>query len=182
MRRPSRQMPRDAAPAVSWYRSLLAGAFLVLLVVGAGVAVWTRPWLLLLIPTFWLAYLIDSRIEEKRLAPVREARREESICSFARSVDCRSRDTWVVRAVYEELRDYLGFDFRPDDDLFAELRVDEEDFEFDLLPVISRRCGRALKAIDGNPLLSVFQNQSTARTLIGLLEHQPRTATEHASG
>lgn len=45
-----------------------------------------------------------SRREALRLARMAQGRAGESICQFARSIDCRRVDTWVVRAVYEELQ------------------------------------------------------------------------------
>lgn len=41
----------------------------------------------------------------KRLAASRAG---ESICEFARSFERRRVDAWIIRAVYDELQEYLG--------------------------------------------------------------------------
>ena len=85
-------------------------------------------------------------------------RQNESICTFTRHFEYREIDTWVIRAVYEQLQDYMSsekesFPIRPTDDVFVDLKIDEEDFECDLVEQIAQRSGRSLEEIENQPIL-----------------------------
>ncbi len=94
MRTPSRTMPPTPSMPMTW-----AGA-LVQCLLGAGLVA-----LLCLVPAF-LA-LVDGKLvataalnfsQSRRRARLSADRQGESICSFARSFDCREVDTWVIRS------------------------------------------------------------------------------------
>ena len=110
----------------------------------------------------------------KRFAKLRDAREGKSICTFARSLNPRQTDTWILRGVYEGLqatipvRDFRTFPVLPSDD--TDLFVDGEDLE-DLITEIARRIGRSAKGFESNPM---FGRVTTARDVVRLLEHQPR--------
>src|SRR4029077_10265041 len=87
--------------------------------------------------------------ERRRLAALAAERQGESICSFARAFDCRAVDTWVIRAVFEELQPYRVFGrgrlpLRPTDELVGDQAIDDEDLE-DLTEDIACRAGRSLE-------------------------------------
>jgi hypothetical protein len=103
------------------------------------------------------------------------ASREESICTFARSFDVRGVDTWVIRAVYEELREWLAQDGRPfpvraQDALVRDLRIDPEDIDMSLAPAIAQRTGRSLERSERNPYSGKVQSVAD---LVMFFEHQP---------
>jgi hypothetical protein len=109
-------------------------------------------------------------IEKKRQLRVAAARRGESICTFARSFDCRRTDTWIVRAVWEELGNWCAFPLRREDRLADDLGIDSEDLD-DLAEVVAQRTGRTLEECEGNPW---FGKVTTVGALVSFFEHQPR--------
>jgi len=112
--------------------------------------------------------VIRSRRYWRRLA---EERREESICVFARALHAKRRDTWVVRAVYEELSLDRGVSICPFDCIEKDLGFVPEDFE-SCLERIARRAGRSMNDIEKNPF---FGRVTTVADAVSLLEAQPRT-------
>lgn len=119
----------------------------------------------------------DAR-SRRRLAA---ARAEESICEFARSFD-RQTDTWVIRAVYEELSQYLAIDgraipVRRHDRWIEDLGIDSGDFE-DIAEDVAFRAGRKMDDCNANPL---YGKVHTVGDLVSFLEHQPRIAKNHCN-
>ena len=102
----------------------------------------------------------------------REAKRRsgESICSFARSFDCRVIDTWIIRGVYEEFS--WSYPIRADDSFAEDLGIVDEDFEEGVIAV-AKRIGRSLEDAESNPM---FDKLSTVRDLVLFLQHQPKLA------
>ena len=166
MRRPSRQMPpRQLAQSASewWFLS----AVLVLLVL----VFWLHPVagvaLFLLCAIVALMAWSDRRREDRLAA----ARAGETICSFVRALDIRSHDTWVVRAVYDELQASVTFPIRPTDSLWDDLRLDIGDFELDIVPDIAQRCGRSLDDASISPFTARME---TVQDLISFFDAQTR--------
>lgn len=120
--------------------------------------------------------IAQGRREAQRLARMAQSRAGESICQFARSIDCRRVDTWVVRAVYEELQRSLSgtvaVPLRVTDHLERDLRIDADDLEF-LIVGIAQRARRSLDHTSANPL---FGQVATVRDLVEFLHAQPRLA------
>jgi hypothetical protein len=108
------------------------------------------------------------------------ARAGESICTFARSFDVRSVDTWVIRAVYEDIQQYLGLPvpIRPTDNLIQDLYLDPEALELDLAQSIALKSGRTLLETESNPkYMKVF----TVDDLVMFFNAQPRRPdTDHS--
>jgi hypothetical protein len=102
---------------------------------------------------------------------MRNERKSESICTFARALFARKHDTWIVRSVYEELSEMCGLPIRPADHLERDLGFVPEDLE-DCVEEVSRRAGRSLVATEKNPM---FDRVTTVADLVAFLEHQPRT-------
>ena len=118
-----------------------------------------------------------SRREALRLARMAQSRAGESICQFARSIDCRRVDTWVVRAVYEELQRSLSLamavPLRMTDHLQRDLRLDADDLD-DLVVDMAQRARRSLADTSANPL---FGKVTTVGDLVEFLQAQPRLPT-----
>src|SRR4051812_32847564 len=107
MRIPSRRMPnplrRGTLPTriVAW--TILFG------VLGAYVyALWYHPFVVGIVSAVVVAIVVRNRRRMSRhLTNLAQARKGESICEFSRAFDTRTTDTWVIRAVYEQLQQQL---------------------------------------------------------------------------
>jgi hypothetical protein len=170
MRKPSRKMPPTPTTPMTW-----AGA-LILLSLGAGLValVYCFPIILALIGAIILGTVALNLSESRRLARLAADRQGESICSFARSFDCRAVDTWVIRAVFEELQPYCRFGgntlpLRPTDNLGGDLLIDSEDLDV-LAEDIAYRAGRSLEDCVKNPL---YGNVETVSDLVMFFVNQP---------
>jgi hypothetical protein len=118
----------------------------------------------------------DTRRYKRHLAELAASRRGESICTFARQFDTRAIDTWVVRAVYEELQSYLNgsymnFPIRPSDNPKTDLEIDPEDLDMDLVSHIAERTGRSLERAEQNPLYGHVQ---TVEDIVRFFNAQPK--------
>ena len=81
-------------------------------------------------------------------------------------------DTWVIRAVYETLQDWLPtahFPVRATDHLESNLRLDADDLDV-LAEEIGGRCRRTLDGCESNPL---YGRVHTARDLVLFFMQQP---------
>jgi hypothetical protein len=156
---------------------------LALALVGIGYYIWKHPKslyiisaisILIWVQTFW------ERRSRRRLALTRSG---ESICTFVDSFDCRHTDTWILRAIYEELSRYLAVEGHPipvraDDQCFeGDLEIDREDLD-DLVVDAAARSGRSMDGATRNPY---YGKVRTVRDLVGFLEHQPRLETSNNS-
>jgi hypothetical protein len=114
------------------------------------------PIVLLIMPVVIVFGLLDRKKRKAHFENLMNNRSNDSICTFARYFERRKIDTWVIRAVYEQLQNYLTsevpeFPVRPSDDVFIDLRIDDEDFEYDLIDEIAQRTGRSLENAENNP-------------------------------
>jgi hypothetical protein len=121
--------------------------------------------------------VVENRRYRGRLRRLVESRAGESICEFAQSFECHSVDTWVVRAVYEQLQDYLGgspaVPIRAIDRLKDDLPIDMEDIEMDLAAQIAQRAGRSLTDTTANPYYAKIE---TVEDLVLFFNAQPKVA------
>ncbi len=113
----------------------------------------------------WLLTVFEKRRQQQILAE----RTQESICSFARSFDCRATDPWIVRAVFEELVPYVRFPIRAEDRLEGDLLLDSDDVD-ELDEAIAQRTGRPLEQCEQNPL---YEKVTTVREVVEFFVHQP---------
>jgi hypothetical protein len=180
MSRPSRYMPPIAKPPAAWWKRALAFSFLTILGGAYLWLLWKWP-----LPTLGLSVvvLILSAFQNRRrrlhLHAIAEARAQESICTFVRSLPIRTLDPWVVRAVFEQLQDYLhdchmGFPLRRSDRLVEDLRIDLDDLDECLMWDIARRSGRSLSNCRANPH---YGKVTTVEALIRFFCAQPKSAT-----
>lgn len=168
----SRFMPPVAvSPPLRWP----ARCFLAAMAVAFVAVFWKRPVAVggsLLALGSLVAVL--SRREALHLARMAQSREGESICQFARAIDCRRVDTWVVRAVYEELQRSLSavvaVPLRVTDHLQRDLGLDADDLD-ELVADMAQRARRSLADTSANPL---FGKVTTVGDLVEFLQAQPR--------
>lgn len=154
---------------------------LLAVVLGAcGYGFYKCPWLLLALPAI-AVFIWRSNVKYiRQMQALAQSRAGEDICTFVRAFDCHSTDTWILRAVYEEMSrcvqvDGGAFPLRPDDRWEEDLQIDDEDMSMDLLPEIARRAGRSLEHTEKNPY---YCKVMTVRDLVSFLEHQPKLEKE----
>ncbi|MGC4016826.1 MAG: hypothetical protein QM755_20280 [Luteolibacter sp.] len=105
-------------------------------------------------------------------------RSEESICQFVRSLDYRSLDTKVIRAVYESLGEWCSnghnrhrpFPIRTTDTLLGDLKLDDEDL-IEVIGDVAERCKVSLDHCEQNPW---YHRVDTAGDLVHFLCAQPK--------
>lgn len=168
----SRWMPARPARKTSWW----VWPILALLVGGFGYLLYRVPLLLVLVVALFLIARWLTAKDTRHMRAWAQRRSGESICTFVREFDCRATDSWVLRAVYEELSRHLRVDghrfpIRADDRWEEDLHVDSEDLTLGILPDIAHRAGRSLNDTEKNPF---YDRVKTVRDLVGFFEHQPR--------
>ena len=180
MRTPSRRMPKCIAPPLGVLNKLALFALLATLVYLIAVASWTK----LMMVAGALGVLVmfgkwSMKAEQRRLQALAASRPGESICEFARSFDSRQVDTWVIRAVHEELQEALhceckGFPVRASDDLGRDLFNHDSEVVEDLIPVVAARTGRSILDTESNPYWNKIR---TAADLVHFINAQPHVST-----
>ena len=136
---------------------------------------WLAPILLLALPFLAVFLYLESRKETKHFQELLSQRTGYSICEFARHFDCKEIDTWVIRAVYEQIQNYMesrtpNFPILPSDDIFSDLKIDDEDFEYDIVEEIASRTGRSLKGAESNPY---YGKANVVQNLVYFFNRQP---------
>lgn len=175
MRRASRFMPQARRPAMPWRGRIFVAVAALALLCSLLLALWAYPIMVCAIAAvLWALAAIEERRQDKRMALWVQARVGESICQFARALDCRKVDTWVVRSVYEELQRYhsgkWALPLRATDWLEKDLRLDSEDLD-QVLVDMAQRAGRDLSSTQGNPF---YDKVTTVGDLVHFLNAQPR--------
>jgi hypothetical protein len=150
-------MPKREKRKPGTLAKLFVAVWGVLFLSGLGSFIFHSPWTIIPISILVISLVIVTLLSRRKFKKLREIRREESICTFARSIPLRDLDTWVVRATYEELADYVGNDKEPfpiqaTDRLEEDLEIDSEDL-CDLFIEIVTRCERSLDDMENNPYL-----------------------------
>jgi len=173
-------MPKLQRPKPSLGIKLLAALLVLGLCYGGYAAFMAAPWVSTTVLVAVVAStMVTTHHNRRTLQSLASQRAGESICGFARSFDPRVVDTWVVRAVYEQLQAELDdlssqFPVRASDDLLDNLLLDPDDLDMSLAPDIAQRTGRSLDHADGNPY---FGKVHTARDLVLFFNAQARTGT-----
>jgi hypothetical protein len=98
----------------------------------------------------------SKRRMRRHLMALAEARKGETICEFSRPFDVRSTDTWVIRAVYEQLQHqlrwvYPHFPVRATDRFIEDLMLDPDDIDMDVFSDVTLRTGRSRHDFKVNP-------------------------------
>lgn len=173
MKTPSRNMPKYI-PEGAW-PPFVGWLLLVAFVCGLLWWIWEQPIVLLFIVVIGVMSVIEQRRHRIKLANLSQERKDLSICEFARSFDCRSIDTWAIRAVYETLQDYMStpealIPIKAEDDLTDVLEIDDEDLDMDLLVEILERTGRSMEGTPSNPY---YGKVKTVADLVYFVNAQP---------
>ncbi len=180
MRTPSRRMPKLAPPERPAVAMLALAAFVAFVAYFGYRAFSASPWVsAAVVLVVACAVSVAGRRRKRRLAALAAERAGESICEFARSFNAREVDTWVVRAVYEQLQNYLAsdqpaFPVRSSDRLVKGLLEDPDDLDLSLVNEIAERTGRSLEGAESNPL---FGKVHTVCDLVLFFNAQPKSAT-----
>ena len=140
-----------------------------------------QPWYLLVIAGIALLVIVWSAIEQPKLERhfqrLCKDRSGLSICEFAREFDPKVVDTWIIRAVYEQLQAALptkeNVPIKASDGLFDTLMLDEDDLDLDLVEEIAQRTGRSLEGYESNPY---YGKVTTAQNLVLFFNHQARAS------
>lgn len=119
---------------------------------------------------------VRNRRHLRALATLRQG---QSICEFARDFSLRDVDSWVVRAVYEQVQGCLrhahpSFPLRAEDRLAEDLLIDDEEVEMTIAQEVAARAGRSLDSGATNPY---FGRVGTVRDLVMFFQHQPKLAS-----
>jgi hypothetical protein len=176
MRSPSRFMPRPRRRRHTWGVRVARVGASGLLITGVFAALLAHPLIAAAVAAgMALGFVPLARREKRRLAALAVTHGGESIGEFARSYDTRTVDTWVIRAVYEELPDLLrsnhpSFPLRASD-RFEDLDIDDEDLEMDVAAVVAERTGRTLDDANKNPF---FKELRTVADLVMFFNAQAR--------
>jgi len=156
-------------------------SFILLMLLGCVTAMWFYTTAVAVSVVFMIsictwAIIKGGQAWKQKADTIKETRKGESICSFTKAFDFRQIDTWIIRAVYEELQEYVGKDYpiRPEDKLIDDLEIDEEDLALDIARVISQRTGRSLDNYEKNPYC---HKVTTVRDLVMYFSHQAKSIT-----
>ncbi|WP_413663169.1 hypothetical protein ACG1BZ_18920 [Microbulbifer sp. CNSA002] len=116
---------------------------------------------------------VEQRKIDRHFQRLCNNRKGLSICEFAREFDRKIVDTWIIRAVYEQLQAALPtkqlVPIQASDDFFKTLKLDEDDLDLDLIEEIAQRTGRTLEDYQSNPYLGKV---TTVRNLVLFFNHQ----------
>ncbi len=169
MKIPSRFMPKYRPEIVKFtWREWI---FFILFLFIIGFMFWAKPFALLaVIFVFAFGYILNI-IDDKKLQKIALKRKNYNIGDFAKSFDLKNTDTWIIRAVYEELQDCLSiknFPIFADDNITKLFHIDGEEID-ELLEIVAQRTGRSLENLEQNPY---FNTEPTARNIVLLLNKQ----------
>ena len=161
-RTPSNRMPAYRPPEPSVLGLLvLAGIVLALSLASGGAyfLVFVAAGMLL----FPVLLTVNRRVRARRRVAGRQ-----SICAFARSFDVRRTDTWIVRAVFDVLREFRDKPLSASARLEEDLGLDVEDLD-ELLSIVHQRTGRPF-----DPFTSPMLSAATVGELVAWFQSLPR--------
>uniref|UniRef100_UPI001E3558EC hypothetical protein n=1 Tax=Pelomonas sp. KK5 TaxID=1855730 RepID=UPI001E3558EC len=122
----------------------------------------------------WIAHSQSQR-DAQKLVELACQREGQTICEFARDFDARAIDTWIIRAVYDQLQERLqhvhpSFPIRANDRLKEDLMLDDDDLDMDLAPEVEVLTGRSMVNSERNPY---FGKVKTVRDFVLFFQNQP---------
>jgi len=169
LRVPSNRMPKYVAPESSWISQAFAALYCFAMLVLFIALMIIHPEFILVMAGLIGVLFVMNKANEISLHRKQRERSSDSICTFARSFDCRAIDTWIIRAIYEEITSYVQYPIRANDDLEDDLIIDDEDWS-GLIEVVAQRTGRSFDDCCASAPNTSIQ---TVRDLIHFLQDQP---------
>ena len=172
MKQASRFIPKyEPRKASKLALSMLTAIFVALIIF--------EPIYLAILAGIVLLVAVWSKLEQPKIeshfSALRKDREGLSICEFAKEFDPKTVDTWIIRAVYEQVQAALPtkhvVPIKASDSLFDTLMLDEDDLDLDLNEEISQRTGRNLEGYEANPY---YGKVTTVRDLVMFFNHQAR--------
>lgn len=168
-------MPKYIPQKVSSLEGYFTFLVLFLGILTAVFIIWKAPYILLFVPAIFIWLYFDDKNWQKRISNLALEREGHNIGTFAKSFNCKSVDTWVIRAVYEQLQQYASTEktvlpILADDHLFNTLNIDKEDLADILMEEIAQRTGRSFDSFEKNPY---FDNLNTVKDLVYFFDKQP---------
>lgn len=175
MRTPSRFMPRykpQPFGVASWF------VFLVL-ACGGFYILWLHPLLTAFAVVLVIGLGVYEHVKEKLyFKKLMRQRQGESLCTFSRAENLTGIDTFILRAVYEEIQIEIppqqNFPLRWSDNLYSGLHLQGDNVE-ELIERVAQRTGRCIKHTELNPL---FGKIHTVGDLIVFFNHQSKDYTD----
>ncbi len=169
-------MPKYKSVPSPWWGWVISVA----IIAGFIYICWDNPWFLPSLVVFAVCLHVIAKSPAEDLRNTAAKRPNDSICTFARSFDCRKVDTWVIRATYEQIRELMSleiddFPLRIEDHLVDDLHIEHDDFELDLMEKISQRTGRPLSTFE-MMRIPYAQNLKTVGDLVHMFNLLPKQA------
>jgi hypothetical protein len=168
---PSNRMPKYAEKSHGLRDHLILALILAIPLGGLGYLAWKVPWYVSVGVVTGVAVWV--RIDQLKRRRIAEERSRESLCTFARSFDYRVVDTWIIRAVYEQLQPAAGFPVRRSDNFRRNLHLDGDDID-EIAEEIAQRTGRPLTNCEQNPWYSKVE---TVADMLEFFMCQPKQVT-----
>ena len=175
MKMPSRFMPKYERASFTAKDIVFLSLFLGLVFLALAYTIWKLPLVLAFFVVLAMLGIYANWRENRRLKSLAAERPNEGICTFSRSFDRKRIDTWIIRAVYEELQFSLDYSkgtcpLTASDRFEEDLKIESEDLE-DLVDIIAQRTGRSLENPENNPY---YDKVSTVKDLVLFINYQPK--------
>ena len=180
MRIPSRFMPKYVPQPVSLAKKTVWLSVGLVLLAAAAYLFVMHPFIIMTVAA-GILYFSNREVKKSRArrAALASSRSEGGLCEFARSFDCRVVDTWIVRAVFEELQEELGesrvFPLQATDRFVDDLHIDFEDLDLAHVPAIAARTGRSLDKCKAN---TYWGKVKSVDDLVQFFNSQPMQASK----
>lgn len=157
--------PKINEEKTSWYDHFMFAVFVTAIVTSFVVLIWNYPWILILIAISLFSVDWSGEKYERFLLKKAKDREGHDIGTFARSFDYRKVDTWVIRAVYEQIQTYISSEttkipILAQDNLCDDLDIHADDLELDLMDEIAQRAGRTFEDCENNPYYEKIETVS----------------------
>jgi hypothetical protein len=115
--------------------------------------------------------------DQKKMKRLVAARPDDTICTFAKDLNPRDVDPWIIRATYDEFTSLLKlreikFPIRASDRFKEDLNLDFDDLE-EAIVVIAKRTCRSITETKSNPY---YDHIKTVRDFVMFINHQPKYA------
>jgi len=171
-------------PASAHKRTIATNLLLCALVIALAWWCYAKPAVLVFLAVLAVVAFVEMRFTRNHYRRLTNSRPDDNLCTFARSFDRGSVDTWLIRAVYDALqkqlqdKDGVPFPIRSTDRLREDLKIDDEDLD-EIALSIAPRAGYDLSDTNSNPLCGKV---TTVNDMVIFFTHQPkkREDAEHA--